>query len=99
MPDTKRIGISLPGNLLEEVDGAVAVEKRTRSEFVREAMYLYLQEIRKRKTSGELENGYMEMGELNLSLANEAFEAENEVESGKWEVRGWKLDGVFGLRQ
>ncbi len=86
MSDTKRIGISLPGNLLEEVDGAVAVAKRTRSEFVRKAMYLYLQEIRKRNTSGELENGYMEMGELNLSLANEALEAENEVGSGKWDL-------------
>ncbi len=84
MPETKRIGISLPSNLLAEVDGAVAVEKRTRSEFVREAMYLYLQEIRKRKTIDELENGYLEMGELNLKLANEAFEAENEVDV--WEA-------------
>ncbi len=79
MSETKRIGISLPGNLLAEVDGAVAIEKRTRSEFVREAMSLYLHEIRKRKTIDELEEGYMAMGELNLNLANEALEAENEV--------------------
>ncbi|NLC11068.1 MAG: ribbon-helix-helix protein, CopG family [Firmicutes bacterium] len=71
--------ISLPQNLLTEVDGVVAKEQRTRSEFIREAMKLYLQERRKRQIRERMQEGYREMAGLNLSLAKEAFEAENEA--------------------
>jgi len=77
---TKRIMISLPQNLLKEVDGVVEMEKRTRSEFIREAMKLYLQERRKRQIRERMQEGYMEMARLNLALANEALSAENEAD-------------------
>ncbi|HHX76887.1 MAG TPA: ribbon-helix-helix protein, CopG family [Firmicutes bacterium] len=79
MAETKRIMISLPDILLDEVDGIVASEKRTRSEFIREAMRLYLQERKKRQIREKLQRGYIEMARLNLNLANEALEAENEA--------------------
>ncbi len=79
MPETKRIMISLPDILLDEVDGIVASEKRTRSEFIREAMRLYLQERKKRQIREKMQRGYIEMARLNLNLANEALEAENEA--------------------
>jgi len=72
--------ISLPHNLLEEVDGVVEMEKRTRSEFIREAMKLYLQERKKKKIREQLQDGYMEMARLNLTLANEAISVENEAD-------------------
>jgi len=71
--------ISLPDNLLDEVDGIVSLEKRTRSEFIREAMRLYLQERKKRQIRETMQKGYLEMARLNLNLANEALEAENEA--------------------
>ncbi|MBS4032075.1 MAG: ribbon-helix-helix protein, CopG family [Clostridiales bacterium] len=71
--------ISLPNHLLEEVDGIVATEKRTRSDFIREAMRLYLEEREKRDIRERMQRGYMEMAKLNLRLANEAFEVENEA--------------------
>jgi len=77
---TKRIMISLPQNLLSEVDGVVELEKRTRSEFIREAMKLYLQERKKRQIRERMQEGYMEMARLNLTLANEAINAENEAD-------------------
>ncbi len=77
---TKRIMISLPQNLLSEVDGVVELEKRTRSEFIREAMKLYLQERKKRQIRERMQEGYMEMARLNLALANEAIDAENEAD-------------------
>lgn len=80
MPRTKRIMISLPNNLLQEVDGVVEMEKRTRSEFIREAMKLYLQERRKKQIRERMQEGYMEMARLNLDLANEAISAENEAD-------------------
>ncbi len=79
MAETKRIMISLPNNLLTEVDGIVAMEKRTRSEFIREAMKLYLQERKKRQIRERMQKGYQEMAKLNLTLSSEALHAENEA--------------------
>ncbi|MDF2500762.1 MAG: hypothetical protein K0Q77_1476, partial [Anaerosporomusa subterranea] len=36
--ELKRIMISIPNSLLQEVDGIVAVDKLSRSQFIREAM-------------------------------------------------------------
>ncbi|NLY38503.1 MAG: ribbon-helix-helix protein, CopG family [Firmicutes bacterium] len=80
MAETKRIMISLPHNLLNEVDGIVAVEKRTRSEFIREAMKLYLHERKKRQIRERMQKGYLEMAKINLSLSSEAIFAENEAD-------------------
>ena len=71
---------SLPQTLLKEVDGVVEMERRTRSEFIREAMKLYLQERRKKQIRERMQEGYMEMAKLNLTLANEAINAENEAD-------------------
>ncbi|NMB40951.1 MAG: ribbon-helix-helix protein, CopG family [Firmicutes bacterium] len=79
MARTRRIMISLPQNLLKEVDGVVEMEKRTRSEFIREAMKLYLRERKKRQIRERMQEGYIEMARLNLALANEAISAENEA--------------------
>lgn len=79
LAETKRIMISLPHNLLEEVDGIVADEKRTRSDFIREAMRLYLAEREKLLIRERMQRGYVEMAKLNLLLATEAFEVENEA--------------------
>lgn len=49
MAETKRIMISLPNSLLEEVDDIVSMESKNRSEFIREAMKLYLRERKKFK--------------------------------------------------
>ncbi|MCS1352140.1 CopG family ribbon-helix-helix protein [Mechercharimyces sp. CAU 1602] len=72
--------ISLPDHLLEEVDGMVAKEKSNRSEFVRRAMKLYLNERKKRVIREMMQRGYMEMGRINLNYALEAFEAEEEAD-------------------
>ncbi len=44
LQNTKRIMISLPDHLLQEVDGIVAMENSNRSEFIRQAMKLYVGE-------------------------------------------------------
>ena len=72
MAETKRIMISLPHNLLSEVDGIVAMEKRTRSDFIREAMKLYLQE-RKRRQIQEKMQRLPGNGQINLTLSSEAY--------------------------
>lgn len=80
LSSTKRIMISLPKNLLQEVDGMVQRDNSNRSEFIRQAMKLYLQERKKRMIREMMQRGYMEMARINLNMASEAFVAEEEAE-------------------
>ena len=77
---TKRIMISLPNHLLEEVDGIVQEEQSNRSEFIRQAMRVYLLERKKRHIRESMQKGYMEMANINLDMASEAFHMEEEAE-------------------
>ena len=79
MSYVKRVVISIPENLLKEVDGLANREKRNRSEFIREAMELYISEQYKRDIREEMKKGYQEMAQINLCLAIENYEVENEV--------------------
>ncbi|MFZ5646694.1 MAG: CopG family ribbon-helix-helix protein [Bacillota bacterium] len=81
MTQVKRIMISLPDSLLAEVDGIVAAEQLNRSEFIREAMKLYIAERKRRMLREQMKKGYMEMAKINLSLAVEQYELEAEVSS------------------
>lgn len=78
--NTKRIMISLPQHLLQEVDGVVEKEKSNRSELIRQAMSLYLKERKKRFIRETMQKGYMEMAKINLKMASEAFVAEEEAD-------------------
>lgn len=73
MANFRRIVVSLPNSLLKEVDGLVAVERRNRSEFIREAMRLYLEERKRSELRESLKRGYQEMASLNLALAEEGL--------------------------
>lgn len=77
---TKRIMISLPEYLLQEVDGLVEKDNSNRSEFIRQAMKQYLSDRKKRLLREAMQRGYMEMAKINLNMASEAFEAEAEAD-------------------
>ncbi len=79
--NTKRIMISLPQNLLQEVDGVVEMEALNRSELIRQAMKLYLLERKKKTIRENMQKGYMEMANINLNLASESFLLEEEADS------------------
>ncbi|WP_277998702.1 CopG family ribbon-helix-helix protein [Moorella sulfitireducens] len=80
MPGVKRIMISLPESLLAEVDGLATLERRNRSEFIREAMKLYITERKRRNIREQMKRGYQEMASINLSLAVEHYDIENEAQ-------------------
>jgi CopG family transcriptional regulator/antitoxin EndoAI len=75
----KKILISLPDSLLQEVDEIVTMEKRNRSEFIRESMRLYLRERRKIKIREELKAGYQMMGGLNRELAEKGLAVDGQA--------------------
>ena len=78
--DLKRIMISLPDYLLREVDVIVALEKKNRSEFIREAMKLYIREKQNSHLREQMRKGYQEMAVINLTLAQEGINTDEEVQ-------------------
>lgn len=79
MAELKRIMISIPNSLLQEIDGIIAMEKLSRSQFVREAMRLYIEERKRKAVRDMMRKGYQEMAVINLSLAEEGLSADVEV--------------------
>jgi len=91
LSDLKKILVSLPDNLLKEVDEIVTVEKTNRSEFVRKAMKLYIREKRRIEMRDKMKKGYQEMADINAKLAEMCFEADNEQQQ-KYEDRLRELE-------
>lgn len=77
MAQAKRIMVSLPDNLLQEVDGIVRRETGNRSAFVREAMLLLIEERHKKEWMERYRAGYERVGKLNLMLAEDGIEADS----------------------
>jgi CopG family transcriptional regulator/antitoxin EndoAI len=77
--ELKRIMISIPNSLLQEVDGIIAMEKLSRSQFVREAMRLYIEDRKRKAVRDMMRKGYQEMAIINLALAEEGLTADVEV--------------------
>ncbi len=78
MSEIKRIMVSLPAALLEEVDSLVESEFKSRSQLIRKAMKMLIRERSKQRIREELRKGYMKMGQLNLVLSEEGFVSDKE---------------------
>ncbi len=78
MAECKRIVISLPGSLLEEVDNMLFIEQCNRSEFVRKAMKHYLGEIKRMNFTEGMKKGYIEMTQINVTIAEMGLCADQE---------------------
>ncbi len=79
MAESKRIMVSLPGSLLEEMDGIAAKENMNRSEFIRESMKFYIRERQKKQIYEKMKAGYLEMTNINRTLAELGLTADNEA--------------------
>ena len=79
----QEVMIKLPKNLLNEVDGLMKYENRDLNDFIYQATKSYLQH-KKVEHMQEFHNlmrkGYEEMARINLKIASEAFQAEEEAE-------------------
>jgi CopG family transcriptional regulator/antitoxin EndoAI len=74
----KKIMISLPDNLLEEIDNMALSEKTNRSILVGEAMKFYIREKGKIELREKMKKGYEGMAEINLKLAEVCLKADND---------------------
>ncbi|WP_255688859.1 MULTISPECIES: antitoxin [Pontibacillus] len=59
----------------------VQLENGDRSDFIYQATKMYLRERKKRHIRESMRQGYMEMAKINLNIASEAFQAEEEAET------------------
>ncbi|SHG32043.1 CopG family transcriptional regulator / antitoxin EndoAI [Ornithinibacillus halophilus] len=79
----QEIMVRLPKNLLNEVDGIMQYENKDLSDFICQATRTYLETKKEehiQKFYESMQKGYQEMARINLSIASEAFQAEEEAE-------------------
>lgn len=76
MSQLKKVLITVPDALLAQVDSVASSENINRSEFVREAMKMYLCEKKKQSAAEQMKKGYQEMADINLNIARMCFDAD-----------------------
>ncbi len=69
----RRISVTLPDFLVEETDTIASSLNRSRSEFIALAVKSYISEYKKIEQKEQMKKGYLEMGKINLSLANSSL--------------------------
>lgn len=71
LPDSRKIVIDVPADLLSEVDTFSNTDNKNRSEIVKEAIVLYLAERKRSLMKEQMKKGYQEMAAINLCIAAE----------------------------
>ncbi len=74
--ERKRISIKLPDDIIFEIDSLSKEEHISRSSLIESMIKLYLAEKRRIENKDYMKNGYMEMGEINLSIAKDFFDSD-----------------------
>lgn len=77
--ELRRIMISIPDSLLQEVDGIIAMEKLSRSQFVRDAMRSCIEDRKRKAVRDRMRKGYQEMAHINMQLAEEGLLADTDM--------------------
>lgn len=73
MSDSKRLVVNLSEKLCSEFDRALREDSKKRSEFIREAIILYIEEKKKMRSIEEMKQGFLEMAQLNLEISEIGF--------------------------
>ncbi|MFC4559898.1 CopG family ribbon-helix-helix protein [Virgibacillus kekensis] len=84
----QEIIVRLPKNLLNEVDGLMKYENSDLSDFICQATKNYLDSKKEehiQQFRESMQQGYEEMARINLTIASEAFQAEEEAEQNTLE--------------
>ena len=74
MAQLKEIVVSLPDEILSEVDVMAKKHKIDRSQMIAHIARLYIQ---RRQRLRDMKKGYTEMADINLEIANFCLEADN----------------------
>ena len=74
MSTSKKLVINLSEELYIEFNKTLKKDCKKRSVFIREAIILYIEEKKRLSYIDEMKQGYLEMAELNLEIADMGFE-------------------------
>ncbi|HZK33321.1 MAG TPA: CopG family transcriptional regulator [Tissierellaceae bacterium] len=77
MGETNAIVAGIPSNLLGESNGMVPMENKNMSDFVMEALRLFIEEKKRLEVIEKLKKGYIEMSDLNVRLSEMGLEQDN----------------------
>ena len=69
----RKISVTLPDLLVTEVDALASSFNRSRSELIALAVKRYVSETRKIELNEQMKKGYLEMGDINLSIAENSL--------------------------
>lgn len=69
----RKVSVTLPDFLVEETDKIASSLNRSRSEIVALAVKRYIDETKKIELKEQMKKGYLEMGRINLSLAEDSL--------------------------
>ena len=75
----KKILVSVPYDMLEEIESISRLDNINRSQLIRDAMKFYIEEKKKMLVREQMRRGYLEMAAINLTLAEEGLLAENQA--------------------
>lgn len=78
MAELKRVMISVPCDLLQEVDEIATQNNKSRSQMIRRAMRTLVDTYKQEAMIASMKRGYLEMGQINLALAEEGLYADAE---------------------
>ncbi len=73
MLNSKRLVINLSETLYNELNKELQKECKKSSEFIRDAIILYIKEKKRLSAIDQMEKGYREMAQLNLEFAEMGF--------------------------
>jgi CopG family transcriptional regulator/antitoxin EndoAI len=76
-----KVVVTMPDDLLREVDSAAKETRTNRSQFLRQALTRYLAEQKKRKFEALMAEGYLEMADEDIADATGYLGALNNLEN------------------
>ena len=76
MLGSKKLVVDLSETLCNEFDEALKEDCKKRSEFIREAIILYIEKKKNSNLMEEMKKGYIEMSEINLRFSEMGFEGD-----------------------
>ena len=74
--ERKEISITLPEDIISDIDTMSKALHISQSTFIESVIKMYLAERRRIENKDNLKKGYIEMGEINLSISNEFFSSD-----------------------
>lgn len=80
----ERIMITIPDDLLKDVDSAAKRLKRNRSQLIRQALDEFLRQIKQQEFEAVLAEGYREMSKKNATIVAESIPLQAAAIEGAW---------------